>query len=113
MYRIFVDEVGNHDLKSSNDPNHRYLGLTGVIMRLDYEQNGFTNGLNTIKQQIFGTVEIVLHRREMLAAEEPFQALASSGTRAIFDGIMGRLYRRMELACGCGRERPYPCAAPA
>jgi len=30
-YRIYVDETGNPDLKSSDDPNHRFLILIGVI----------------------------------------------------------------------------------
>lgn len=35
-YRIYIDEVGNNDLASSENPNHRYLSLTGVIFELDY-----------------------------------------------------------------------------
>jgi uncharacterized protein DUF3800 len=55
LYRIFIDEVGNHDMKSSDDPNHRYLGLTGVIMTLEYETGEFTTALNSLKEDIFGT----------------------------------------------------------
>jgi hypothetical protein len=37
MYRLYIDETGNPDLKASlRDPNHRFLSLTGVIMHLDY-----------------------------------------------------------------------------
>ena len=35
-YRIYIDETGNSDLKSSDEPNHRYLSLTGVIITLEY-----------------------------------------------------------------------------
>jgi len=35
-YRIYIDEVGNPDLESCDDPNHRFLSLTGVIVALDY-----------------------------------------------------------------------------
>ena len=38
-YRIYIDEVGNNDLKSSDNPNHRYLSLTGVIFELEYAKN--------------------------------------------------------------------------
>lgn len=31
-YRLYVDEVGNPDLESSDDPNHRFLSLTGVLL---------------------------------------------------------------------------------
>ena len=37
-YRMYVDEVGNSDLDSSQDPNHRYLSLTGVVVELGYVQ---------------------------------------------------------------------------
>ena len=37
-YRIYIDEVGNPDLKSSDNPNHRFLSLTGVILELGYVQ---------------------------------------------------------------------------
>lgn len=35
-YRLYVDEVGNADLKSSDNPNHRFLSLTGVILELNH-----------------------------------------------------------------------------
>ena len=33
-YRIYIDEVGNPDLESSENPNHQFLSLTGVIIEL-------------------------------------------------------------------------------
>lgn len=33
---MYVDEVGNADLRSSDDPNHRFLSLTGVIIELTH-----------------------------------------------------------------------------
>jgi len=35
-YRLYVDEVGNPDLRSSEHPEHRFLCLTGVAFELDY-----------------------------------------------------------------------------
>ena len=32
LYRIYVDEVGNHDLAHADDPNQRFFSLTGVIL---------------------------------------------------------------------------------
>jgi hypothetical protein len=92
LYRVFIDEVGNHDLKSSDDPNHRYLGLTGVIMWLDYEATKFTAALNDLKQSVFATSNIVLHRREMMDADPPFHALRDSAVRLKCDElVMGLL----------------------
>jgi len=33
---MYVDEVGNPDLGNSDNPNHRFLSLTGVIISLEY-----------------------------------------------------------------------------
>jgi len=33
---MYVDEVGNADLRSSNDPNYRFLSLTGVAIELGH-----------------------------------------------------------------------------
>jgi hypothetical protein len=33
-HRLYVDEVGNPDLGASEDPNRRYLSLTGAILQL-------------------------------------------------------------------------------
>ena len=35
-FRMYIDEVGNSDLGSSDDPNHRFLSLTGVVVDLRY-----------------------------------------------------------------------------
>jgi hypothetical protein len=91
-HRVYIDEAGNHDLKASDDPHHRYLGLTGVIMRLEYADGEFRNALNAIKQEIFGTTNIVLHRREMLTAKSPFEALADQETRHRFDELLLELF---------------------
>lgn len=72
-------------MKSSDDPNQRYLGLTGVIMRLDYERGQFTEALSLIKQEVFGTDQIVFHRKEMLQAKAPFEALKDDSVRARLD----------------------------
>lgn len=85
MFRIFIDECGHADLKSSEHPNERYLGLTGVIMRLEYESGEFTNNLNKLKEDIFGTRNIVLHRKEIVGAVAPFECLRDENIRSRFN----------------------------
>jgi len=34
-YTMYIDEVGNSDLASSENPLHRFLSLTGVIVDED------------------------------------------------------------------------------
>lgn len=35
-YRLYIDESGNFDMKNSDNQNHRFLSLTGVIISLTY-----------------------------------------------------------------------------
>ena len=72
-------------MKSSSDPNERYLGLTGVIMRLQYEQGEFTDRLNALKILIFGRSDFCLHRREIIDRRpEPFTVLKDEEKRKQF-----------------------------
>ncbi len=89
MFRLFIDEFGHHDMKSSDDPNQRYLGLAGIIMREAYASGDFTGKLNAIKQAIFGRSDFTLHRREILdAAPAPFDVLKNDDTRKRFDDAL-------------------------
>ena len=49
MYRLYIDETGNADLKASRDPNHRYLSLTGLIMDLDHVRDKAAPGFEALK----------------------------------------------------------------
>lgn len=85
---MYVDEVGNSDLKSSKNPNHRFLSLTGVIINLDFVKEILHPELENLKIKYFGSHPddpIILHRKELLSAKSPFQALKSDRVRKNFD----------------------------
>jgi hypothetical protein len=76
-------------MKSSSDPNERYLGLTGVLMNVEYSERGFADTMNKIKLEIFGRSDFSLHRREILNRKpEPFTALKEDAKREQFDGLI-------------------------
>ncbi|MEE8404332.1 MAG: DUF3800 domain-containing protein, partial [candidate division Zixibacteria bacterium] len=52
-YRMYVDEVGNPDMGSSDNPNHRFLSLTGVIIELNYVKDVFHPELEKLKTKHF------------------------------------------------------------
>jgi len=85
IFRLFVDEVGHASMKATEHPNERYLSLTGVIMRLQHEQESFTPALNALKVLIFGTPNIVLHRTEIVYRRELFDCLEDQALRSRFD----------------------------
>lgn len=98
-FRIYVDEVGNSDLDSSDDPNHRFLSLTGVICSLDYVADVLQPEMEDCKRRFFGAHPddpIVFHRKEMLNGKPPFQALSDLETRRQFDAELLRLLQRWD-----------------
>jgi len=54
MYRMYVDETGNADLGASNNADHRFLSLTGVIVDLNDMARGAVPALNRIKVEVLG-----------------------------------------------------------
>lgn len=87
-YRIYIDEVGNSDLKSSEDPNHRYLSLTGVIFELGYVKDKVSNMLDGLKAKFFDSHPddpIILHRKEMVNKKHPFRRLKNPSIEKEFN----------------------------
>jgi len=87
-YRLYIDEVGNPDLNSSSDENHRFLSLTGVIFELGYVSVVLSPELEAIKSGYFGShpdEPIILHRKELLYKKPPFSSLKDSDTERRFN----------------------------
>lgn len=94
---MYVDEVGNADCGSSDNPNHRFLSLTGVILDLEYVRAVLHPEMEAIKERFFGShpdEPVILHRKEMVNRQPPFGALRDADTRAAFDeAILAALAR--------------------
>jgi len=95
-YRLYIDEVGSADLNaSSQNPNHRYLSLTGLIMDLDYVDKHVAPSIEKLKREYFGShvdEPVILHRRELVQKKFPFQALKDDLAALCFDGdLLGLL----------------------
>lgn len=87
-YRIYIDEVGNSDLESSNDPNHRFLSLTGVIVNLKYVATTLHPQMEELKSNFFGAHPdnpLIFHRKELLNGRHPFSRLKNDAIREQFD----------------------------
>jgi hypothetical protein len=77
-YRIYIDEVGNNDLETSDNPNHRYLSLTGLIFELNYVKDVVTPSIEKLKQKYFSyhpDEPVILHRKELVNKKYPFNSL--------------------------------------
>jgi hypothetical protein len=85
---MYVDEVGNPDLDGSDDPNHRFLSLTGVIVDLNSVAISIHPEMEALKARYFGSHPdnpVIFHRKEMLNRKPPFEALRDEAVRAQFD----------------------------
>lgn len=66
---MYIDEYGNPDLESSDNPIHRYLSLTGVIISLDYVSTILFSEMEKLKAEYFDShpdEPIILHRKELV-----------------------------------------------
>lgn len=87
-YRIYIDEVGNPDLNSSNLKDHRFLCLTGVIIKLSYLNETIQPELNTLKNCFFKSdpdEPIIFHRKEIIYKKGPFSVLKNPDTENRFN----------------------------
>ena len=78
IFRIYIDEVGNHDLNSADNPNERFLSLTGIILESHYTLETVIPQLDALKRRFFQRdpdEPIILHRKELINKRPPFQAL--------------------------------------
>ncbi len=87
-YRIYIDEVGNSDLNSSADPNHRFLCLVGVIFNLKYVASTLQPEMEALKAKYFGSHPddpVIFHRKELVYKKHPFHILADADTEKRFN----------------------------
>ena len=83
--RMFVDENGHQTLKGDlANNNNRFLCLSGIIMPLTGHYD-LGLALDDLKLKHFGAKEIILHRRELVSAKPPFEALLDPDARKRFD----------------------------
>ncbi|MBD3216402.1 MAG: DUF3800 domain-containing protein [Candidatus Lokiarchaeota archaeon] len=100
-YRIYIDEVGNPDLESSENPNHRFLSLTGIIADLDYVRTTIQPELEALKESLFLSHPddpVVLHRKELLGGKPPFLALRDPKVRTKFNEKLLQHFSNWEYA---------------
>lgn len=84
--RLFIDEVGNDDLKT---PSERYLSLTGVTTKVRGHDHNITPAIEDLKARLFGHSPphrvVVLHRKEIRRREPPFDCLRDPATNELWE----------------------------
>jgi hypothetical protein len=98
-YRIYIDEVGNADMGSSANENHRFLSLTGIIVDLDHVATRIHPEMEALKRKYFTShpdEPVIFHRAEMVNAKHPFEALKDAAIKTAFDGELLSLLERWD-----------------
>lgn len=96
MCRLYIDEVGNGDLKgAATDDNARFLSLTGVLTKQDIHAQSFEPAVSHFKNDLLGSDQIILHRREIMRREGPFAILKDEQLRSEFDTRLLLLIREL------------------
>lgn len=91
LYRLYVDEVGNHDLTHADDPNQRFLSLTGVILESGYTLEVLLPEMEEIKRRFFQhdpDEPVILHRKELINKRPPFHTLRDAAIERQFNTIL-------------------------
>ncbi len=98
-YRIYIDEVGNNDLRSSDNPNHRYLSLTGIIFELNYVKNTLHPSIEALKEKYFNPhpdEPIIFHRKELVNKKFPFNTLKDPKVEKEFNEEFIKLLKNLD-----------------
>jgi hypothetical protein len=98
--RLFIDEVGNDDTRSVSE---RYLSLTGIITKTHGHDRRITPAVEALKAKFFGhdppRKVVVLHRREIVRREPPFDCLWDDDTNAKWeDALIGLIEYLPDIA---------------
>lgn len=99
LYRIYIDEVGNHDLKHAENINERFLSLTGVIIASAGIRNVVAPDMVRLKKEIFDPdpdEPVIFHRKDIIKRRGPFRILHDEEKRREFDGVLLEALARWE-----------------
>jgi hypothetical protein len=81
-YHLFIDECGDHGL-ANVDPGFPVFVLCGVIFsEQDYEV--FRQRMNDLKKEIWGSIGVIFHSRDIRKCEKEFQILFDLEKKKLF-----------------------------
>lgn len=83
-----IDESGDHTYSTMNEPEKRYLGITGVIFGSEYYRDAFHQQFEDFKQKHFPhnpDEPVILHRKELIGHHGPFWRLRDADKEKAFN----------------------------
>ena len=100
-FRLYIDEVGNADIKATLKETQHYLSLTGVAVSLDESRDRLAPELKSLKARHFDShpdEPVVLHRNDIVRRKGPFAALRDQIAKDADDTVPGRTNKKRVTA---------------
>jgi hypothetical protein len=101
LYRIYIDEVGNHDMnvRTVTDPNQQFLTLFGIAVERKHMLDVVQPEMNEIKRHYFQydpDEPIIFHRKDIVRMRKQFRSLWDAEKRKQFGDTMLDAYERWQ-----------------
>ena len=101
LYRLFVDEVGNHDMRHCRTTNERFLTLFGVIIQDGPAYQQVESEMLALKREYFGcdpANPLILHRADIAGMKRQFRVLTTWDVtkREAFNDALIACYKRWQ-----------------
>jgi hypothetical protein len=97
LYRLYLDESGDHSYYSIEEEAKRYLGLTGCIIEAEYYRTTFHPNLESLKRKHFPhdpDYPVILHRKEVIHRKGAFWRLRDNAKLHAFNQDLLEFFER-------------------
>ncbi len=96
LYRLYIDETGDHSMNDVADLARRFLCLIGVIIEQEAYATVVKPELEMLKWRFFGgdvdTAPVILHRTKLVRKVGPFNSLLDKSVEQAFnEQLLARL----------------------
>jgi len=88
IYRLYIDESGDHTFYGTDDISKRYLGLTSIIIVAEYYRTSFQTDFEILKQTHFPhspDEPVIIHREDIVHRRRQFWRLRDSEKEQAFN----------------------------
>lgn len=103
IFRMYVDESGDHAYNLLEEDSHRYLSLLGIWFAMS-DYRFFSENLNKLKDEIFGkknNLPVILHRDDIVKKRRWFGALNNKKLNNKFESRLTDLILRTSFTICC------------
>jgi len=100
LYRLYIDESGDHTYFDVDKPEKRYLGLTGCIVNKEHYRDYFKPKLEALKKNHFPydpDEPIIFHRTDLVNCRGSFWCLWDKTKRELFNDDLLTYFREMRF----------------